>query len=155
MATSYTSGVTITLKDYDDEKTTFSVPSPFLTALNFDAQTTALDALTAALDGIVSGVIHKTSYGNDVHPNVAPPSDVWAQRELKWLVRYTVNDTGEKRTMTIGTADTAVLNPNNKKVAHMGDGGPVDAFVAALEAYAWVDSSFITVNEIVLVGRNI
>lgn len=150
------SSFSMTLVDYDGESTSFNVRVADLDALNFDAQDTLRTNFNASVNAITKGTIRRAGYqGNDIDSADAP-NDVWAQREIKWLVRYHDTVTGDKFWVTIGTADTLYLNPNNKKVAHIGDAAVVDDFVAAWEAYVLSpDGNATAVDEIVLVGRNI
>jgi len=144
-----------TLKDYDGEKTVVSVNAPVLTPVNFADQITLQSNFGAAINDMALGSLQKISYGNDVISNLAPPADTHAQRELKWRVDYRDTVNGEPGHFTIGTANAELLDPNNRKQAYIGDGGDVDDFVTATEAYVLSkDGNPVEVVQILLVGRN-
>lgn len=150
------SSFSMTLTDYDDENTSFSVRAATLTAANFDAQATLRLNFESAVNALTLGTISRSGYKGDKLDSADPPDNVWAQRELKWRVHYHDTVTGKPHEVTIGTADTLYLNPNNKKVAFIGDGAEVDDFVANWEAYVLSPAGNPTeVDQIVLVGRNI
>jgi len=146
---------TQSLMDYDGEKTSFRLYTEDLTAANFDAQVSLKIALETALLPLVLGEVDRSVHGQEFEysPEV---TDEWAQRELKWRVDFVDDVNGEPGHFTIGTANTEKLNPNARGVAHIGDGGDVDAFVTALQNFAQSrDGNSITVQQILLVGRNI
>lgn len=156
MAITNDSSFSMTLVDYDGETTSFSVKVTELDALNFDAQETLRLNFNSAVNAFTKGTVRRAGYQGNEIDSAAAPVDVWAQREIKWLVRYHDAVTGKPFWVTIGTADTAYLNPNNKKVAFIGDAAVVDDFIAAWEAFVLSPGGNATVvDEIVLVGRNI
>jgi len=145
-----------TVLDYDGEKGSHGFKTTALTAANFDAQGTLRSAYGVSVAGICNGVLGQSEYGNvDFTGNDASdaPAD---QRELKWMVRFLDTITQKKGSVELPCADTAVLDPNNRGYAQMGDAGPVDAFVTAFEAYAKSqDGNAVEVQSIQLVGRNV
>ena len=142
------------MTDYDGENTTFRVNATTLTAANFDAQVALNVALGVAIVGITHGALQKISYGNEIL-SPATCEEPQAQRELKWLIRYRDDITGNPYTVELGTADTAALDPNNRGYAEIGDGGVVDAFVTAFEAYVLSPAgNAVSIDSIQLVGRN-
>lgn len=144
-----------TMWDYDGEATTFRVKSTPLTAANFDAQVALNVALGAAITGITRGHLRKIAYGNEI-TSVATPDDPLSQRENKWVIRFHDATTDEPQSpIELGTADLTVLDPNNRGYAEMGDSGPVDAFVAAFEAYVISEAgNAVVVDSLQFVGRN-
>lgn len=146
-----------TMRDYDGESTTFSVPAAQVTAANFDAQVVLNVALGAAIVGMtIDSALEKIEYGNSIVTPVTGSSNPLCQRENRWLVRYHDSVTGEKITRTIGCADLTLLDPNNRGYAHIGDGGAVDAFVTAFEAYVLSDAgNAVVIDSIQFVGANI
>jgi hypothetical protein len=96
----------VTFLDFSNEKTTSQFHFPFITAVNIDEFLADFGDLRTAMEGIVLGTLSgdmwvgdKTKYGN------APPSDVNAQRERKFLVVYEDVTTLALYNMEIGTAD--------------------------------------------------
>lgn len=147
---------TRSLKDYDGETTTFRVRAAQLNAGNIAAELGLQAALGTAINDMVVGALNRITYGNEVDTPVIAATDKAAQRELKWLVQYHDDVTGEKLTAELGTADVTRLDPNSRGQAEIGDGAETDAFVAAFEAYvkSGVAENAVTVDRIVLVGRN-
>lgn len=145
-----------TLVDYDGEKTSFRCVTQPLTAANFDVQTGLAAALGVAMAGITLGEFAGSQIGNVDPPLSSEAANPMAQRELKWLVLVEDTVTSELFTYELGTADPAMLDPNDRKHANIGDAGPVDTFISALEAYAYTkNGNALEVKEITLVGRNI
>jgi hypothetical protein len=145
----------IAIKDYDGEVTTHGIRVNTLTAANFDAQDTLMDAYKAGIDGITLGQDQHSSKENYAFHSQDPASDEHAQRELKWLIRYKDNVTGKWFSVELGTADPEQTDPNSRSRAHIGDGGVVDAYITAFEGYALSpDGNSCTVMDMLLVGRN-
>lgn len=153
-----TGGTQISIRDYDNEVGTMKVHAATLTAANFDAQATLRGNLQTAILGIVAvDMLAKISFGNDILNTAVGDDSPLAQRENKWLVQYHETATPtNKGTFTVPAADLNQLDPNDRKHAHIGDAGVVDAFVAAVEAYVLSDAgAAITVDEITFVARNL
>jgi hypothetical protein len=142
--------------DYDNEIGRSKFHTTTLTAGNFAAQAGLRAALHAAIAGIVNGVLVTVTYGNEDAPNVGPAAAPGTQRESKWLVQYHDGTTMKKYKIELPGADTAVLDPNDRAHAKIGDAGAVDAFVTAFEAYAVSEvGNAVVIDEITLVGRNL
>lgn len=156
MATSHYN--TITLLDYSGEKSTMTVLNGSVSALTIAAYLTQLGTLKAATEGITKGVIAGSSWVGDKDIlAAAPPTDVFAQRELKWLVRYRNVVSNKIYTLEIPTADpTDRLLPQSDK-ADLAD-TEIAAWVTAFEAIARSpenDIDGVEVLDITLVGRNL
>lgn len=142
--------------DYNNEVGRTRLHATVLTAANFVAQGALRATLHTAIAGIVNGVLVKTAYGNDEIPFAGPAADPGTQRETKWLVQFHDVTTLKKYKIELPGADTAVLDPNDRAHAEIGDAGAVDAFVDAFEAYVISDQGgAVVVDEITLVGRNL
>jgi len=145
-----------TLIDYDGEKTAVQVHHVALTAGNFAATETLLDALRDAMAQITLGTMANTRYGNEDLLSITKASDQEAQREAKWLVSYHDTTSLLSYSLEIGTADFDQLDPNDRKHADIGDAGVVDGFVTAFEAVAKSPTGgAVVIDEITLVGRNV
>jgi len=145
-----------TIIDYNAEKSNHGFKTTALTAANFDAQAALRAAYGTAVAGICNGVLGQSEYGNVDFTGNDPSDQPADQRELKWLVRYIDTTTQKKGSLELPCADTAILDPNNRGYAQMGDSGPVDAWVDAFEAYAKSqDGNAVEVQSIQLVGRNV
>lgn len=131
---------------------------PDLTSVNFDAEVALMDALRDATDGITIGTrVNRTIVAQEAPQPDTQPASAFAQRETKWLVRYSDTVTGDKATLTIPTADLDLLDANNGDKADMTDTS-VTAFVTAFEAYVLSPGTGTRgntqVDEILFVGRN-
>jgi hypothetical protein len=72
------------------------------------------------------------------------------------LVQYHDSTTGRKYSVELPTADPAMIDPNDRAHAAIGDAGPVDAFITAFEAVVISrDGNAVVVDEITLVGRRV
>lgn len=146
MATSRTN---LTYLDRDNEAATVSVHATTLTAGNFVTQMGLADALVAAIADVTLMVLSKDSR-IAVETTFAPvlPTDAYAQRGIKWLVR--ARDAN-------GNSVTFHIPGANLGLAGILDGENMDltsvegaALVNAIEAYVKSnDGEAITVQEIV------
>lgn len=151
-----TGALSVTYFDYDGEPGVFSVNVPVLSAANFDAQATLRTAFVAAVQAITLGELNATRYGNVSLQGIVPSEDPDAQREDKWRVDYHDATSLKRYRIDIPTCDDAQLDANDRKHAHIGDAGVVDAFVDAFEAYVITpDGGASVVDEITRVGRNV
>lgn len=142
--------------DYDSEVSNVRVRSAVITAANFDAQATLRTAFQLGMNGIIGGTVVKEDFGNSARNAIVPPADNAIQRELKWLVQFHDAVTYERFSVEIPCADVEMLDPNDRAHAHIGDAGPVDAFVDAFEAFVLTNNgNAALVDEITLVGRRV
>jgi len=144
-----TSKLNLTFVDRDNEASTVSVHGTALTAGNFATQSGLADALVAAIEDVTQMVLTKDSR-IAVETKFAPvlPTDPFAQRGIKWLVR--ANDTnGNPVTFHIPGANlglTGILVGENMDLTST-EGA---ALVNAIEAYVKSnDGEAIVVSEIV------
>lgn len=146
---------TLAVRDFSAEMSTVSLPGLDLTAANFDAQDGLWDTLQTAIDGIIVGVIGtRKLLAQDILVSGDLPISAFAQRELKWLVRYTGNTTGKKYSAEIPTPDAALILTGTDFM-NIGVGAG-QTFVTAFEAVVRPQGETGTnVENVVLVGRNI
>jgi len=147
-----------TLRDYARETSTVTVYNGAVTAVNIGAYLTQFGELKAAIDGLSLGTIAKEQIVlDDTIITADSPANPFAQRELKWLVRYVGNTNGAVYTLTIPCADpTGRLLPQSDFMDLTETNAA--AFVTAFEAIAKApdnDAEAVTVQSIELVGRNI
>lgn len=149
---------TVTLIDYSGEKSTVTTNNGSITALTIAAYLTQLGALKTAIGDITKGVIVGTSWVGDSDTLAAtPPTDVFAQRELKWLVRYENTTSHKVYTLEIPTADPTGRLQAQSDRADLTD-TEMAAFVTAFEAIARSpenDVDGVAVLDVTLVGRNL
>jgi len=150
------STTTITFNDYSNEKSSVTVHAAELTALNFDAQATEAGALSVAMNALsIGNLIRRTITQLEVDiPGT--PANVYAQRELKWLVSYRGDTSGKLFQIEIPCAN---LTDNLVEGTDLADVGSVSwgNFIAALETYARSpddDTETVTFEGARLVGRN-
>lgn len=142
--------------DYSRETSSFTVPID-------PAAVPAASALTALYNAQANmtigtqddGILNVKNVNNS--GSVATPANEYAQREMKYIVSFASNNTGEQYSrelpcpdLTLMAAGTDLLDLTNATVA---------AFVTAFEAVASIEEgltpSAVTVTSIKLVGRNI
>jgi len=148
---------TLTFTDYSAENSTVTVQAANLTAANFDAQATLAGALSIAINALSIGHLSKRSIAQDPVDDYAVATDVYAQRELKWLVSYQANTSLKTFQMEIPCAN---LTDNLVPGTDLADitSTSWDNFIAAFEAYAKSPDNpaeAVTFLSARLVGRNI
>jgi hypothetical protein len=142
------------VRDYGGEIGTIGARGVDVTAANFDAQEALRAALETAIDGITIGVIATRSLKTlDEVVSAAKPASQYAQRESKYLVRYTGAD-GKTYTAEVPCADLTLLSSGTQFMDISAGSGL--AFVTAWENYV-VDEQggAVTVLNVQQVGRNI
>jgi len=146
---------TLSIRDYSAELSSVSLPGVDLTAANFDAQDGLFDTLQTAIDGIIVGVIAtRKLLAQDLIVSADLPTSAFAQRELKWLVRYTGNTLAKKYTAEIPTPDAALLLAGTDNM-NLGVGAGA-TFVTAFEAVVRPEGELgVNVENVVLVGRKL
>lgn len=146
-----TSKLNLTLLDRDNEAATIGVHATALTAANFTAQNTAADALVAAIL-LVTNLVKAKDSRIAVETKFSPtlPTEAFAQRGIKWLVRCT-DTNGNPVTFHIPGADldqAGLLVGENMDLASTNGA----ALVSAIEGYVTSnDGEAVTVLEIVYV----
>lgn len=146
----------MTVRDYSDEYSNARFPMADRTAANFDAQQTLANSLQSAVEGVILGstareaVIASENTVNDVRP-----ANAFAQRELKWLVRYHDNVSLEKSTVTIPTANVTGLLVAGTDLADLSQAAWV-TFIAAFEGgVLGASGNAVTIDSVQLVGRKL
>lgn len=98
-----------TIQDYGGEKTTTTIYTPTLSAANFDAVAGPggdIEDLRTAIQGLILGNINKeTIFAKETEVELGAASSPVAQRELKWLITYSDNVTGQEYQFELGTPD--------------------------------------------------
>jgi len=148
---------TMTVTDFSDENSSFGFESSELTAGNIVAQTAAAGTLEAATEALTIGNIAKNQVSQILLDDPGVPSDPYAQRELKWLVRYENTTSGKKYSLEIPAPD---LTDNLVAGTDVADLTSTDwaAWVTAFEAYAKPEDNLANAVHVLgatLVGRNI
>jgi len=145
------------ITDYSNEKSTFSVNGVTVNAGNFAAQATLAAALAGAVEDLSIGELTKQITVVPVVDTPAIPTNPYAQREMKWLVRYSGDVSGKLFSIEIAAPDITDNVVPNTDVADITSTDWV-AFVTAFEAYAKSpddNTESVTVVDARLVGRNI
>lgn len=147
----------IQITDYSNEKSGFTVTSVTANAGNLAAQQTAAAALVGAVDDLTIGEVTKQAMSLVILDTPAIPTSPYAQRELKWLVKYAGDTSGKIFTIEIPCPDVTDNVVMNTDVADLASDDWA-AFVTAFEAYAKSPDNgteAVTVIGARLVGRNI
>jgi len=147
----------LTYHDYGkpQEASGFKVKGLTFTTGNIVAEMAAANALAAAIDAITLGVRTKTEYVAD-YAETAPtlPASQFAQREVKWLVKYSDDVSGELFSCEIPCADLALLDPNADERPDL-TAGAMATFVTAFQTYVKNGANSVTVEDVVFVSRNL
>lgn len=148
---------TFQITDYSNEKSTFQVNSIVLNAGNFAAQSTLAATLVGATEDLSIGELTKQTLNQIVLDAPAVPTNVYAQRELKWLVTYQGDSSGKLFSLEIACPD---ITDNIVPSTDLADLTSTDwaAWVTAFEDFARSPDDLaetVTVVSARLVGRNI
>lgn len=147
-----------TFLDYSGEKSRVELYNGAITAASIAGYLTDFGALRTALEGITLGVVHQEAWvGDRTLLSNTPPTNPFAQRELKWRVVYTGNTSGKLFSIEIPTADPTGRLLDQSDFADLTETG-MAAFVSAFEGIARSpdnDTENVTVQSVQLVGRNL
>ena len=157
------SSATITFLDFTSEKSQHNVPSYQIDAANLATWLTGWGDYKTALGNITIGTQQKEIvriYDTDL--SNTPPTDPYAQRELKLLIRYS-GGVGQNYQLTIPCPDLSALTfasgaLGNSDFIELADGGVIAVWVAAFEAIARSpedDTVTVTVDSAQVIGRNV
>lgn len=144
------------VRDFSQERSAVDFAIVDLTAGNIAANLTAFAAVQTAIDNVTLGTIaSRRLVAVDEIVSSVIPANPFAQRELKWLVRYTDSVNGKSGSLEIPTADpTGILVAGTDRM-DLTEPTPT-ALVTALEANArTVDGNTFNITGIFLVGRNL
>lgn len=148
---------TIQITDYSNEKSSFSVTSVTANAGNLAAQQTLAADLVAAVEDLTIGELTKQQMALVILDSPAIPTNVYAQRELKWLVQYQGVTSGKLFSVEIAAPDVTDNVAPNTDVGNLGSTDWL-AFVDAFEAFVKSPDNgteAVTVISAKVVGRNI
>lgn len=147
-----------TLLDFSNESSGVRMYNGAITAASIAGFLTAFGGMRTALEGITLGTMKQEQWiGDTTLLSNTPPTNVFAQRESKWLVRYQGNTTQKIHNLEIPTAD-----PTGRLIAGTDKADLTEAnmaaWVTAFEAFARTpdsDIETVTVLDVTLVGRNL
>lgn len=147
-----------TILDASGEKSNVTIYNGPITAANLPGFLTSFGAMRNAISAITLGTMHKEVWvGDSTILSQTLPTNQFAQRELKWLVRYKGNTSNKIFTLTIPTADPQGRLIGGTDRADLTN-AQIQSFVNQFESFARTpdsDTENVTVLDIVLVGRNI
>jgi len=138
------------------ETTTISLPVTTLTAGNYAAQSALIAALVTALEGITIGnpIKSETVILRDII-SAAAASDVLAQRENKYLLRYHGATLAQKFQASIGTADLTQLVDHSEFIdLTSGTGAALKSAFEAIVKSPDDASEAVVLDSVQFVGRN-
>jgi len=145
------------ITDYSNEKSSFSVTSVTANAGNLAAQQTAAAALFAAIEDLTIGALTKQQMSLVIYDTPATPVNIYAQREMKWLVTYRATTSGKLFSVEIAAPDLTDNVAPNTDVADLASDDWA-AFVTAFEAFVKSPDNGTEAVEVIsakLVGRNL
>lgn len=148
--------VSASWRDYSGEASSMTVAMTDLTAANIVAQTTLINNLFSALSAITLGEQQKQAITlSNITVSSDLPTDVHAQRENKWLLRYHDSVTQEKFVVSVPCADLSLLATNSDMADMSGT-----EFAALKTAWELIvrgpnDNNLTILDSAQFVGRNI
>jgi len=146
----------ISFLDYSNERSNSRFNVILLTAANYVAWSAALTALYTAIQGITLGTLDKDRrIATVIEYSPVPPADVNAQRERKWLVRYTDNVTGVLYRNELPTADLSLLSGNSDMITVFPAGVLLDFKNAFQAAVVSPDGNAVTLVSLEHVGKRL
>jgi len=147
-----------TIRDYSDELSSFGVVSVTGNAANLTAQLALQTALSSAVENLSIGHLDKYTYSIEGLNSPSTPTNVYAQREMKWLVSYKGATSGKLFQIEIACPDLGSGNVvANTDIANTASADWV-AFIDAFEDFARSPDNGTELVEFVgarVVGRNI
>lgn len=143
------------------ERSNFKIFTNQLTAANLVAWNADWATLKTTTQAITLGILaHERVQIYDTLISGAMPTDNFARRENKLLIRYTGDTTGSKHRMELPGPDNSVLTfeTGDGNFVVLADAGVMAAFVTAFEVIAASpldgDES-VTIQSVQYVGRNL
>lgn len=152
----------LSLKDYDGERSSTRLNVAEITAANIDATATALGTLRTALEAIMLQGWYGVQMTDEIYTANPAVADPFSQREIKW--QFIVEDSlgNVQKGNEIPCADLSILENGskyiykNKQVTVTTAAALVQAVVDAFEAIAKDEAgNALTVVDIYQAGRNI
>lgn len=143
------------------ERSKFNIPSYQIDVANLATWLTGWGTLKTASAAICAGVIrHEKVLIYDTALDANIPTDGFARRELKLLLRYQGDTSGEIYRSEFPCPDLDVLTfeSGDANYVVMADAGVMAAFISAWEAIARSpedESETVTILDIHVVGRNL
>jgi hypothetical protein len=149
--------LTVKVIDHSNEKANTRIHVPDRTAANFDTQQALYSDLVAAIEGVILGNVYEYVSLITTGRTAGLPASGAAQRELKWVVTYADNVTGDLYRAEIPTADVVdiSLRAGNSDLWDP-TATPWITFINAFEAV--VQSKVgnpVTIQQVYLAGRNL
>lgn len=154
--------VSFTIQDYNGEKSNFKVyfediDETQLSTKGWDARNAQVGTLKTAVENLIAGNILSVDivapFFHDASPEL--PTNQQAQRETKWLVKFTDDTDGFWGNLEIPTADLTLLTARSGSL----DTGLSEyaALNSALQTLDWCNryGTSVSLRSIMHVGRNI
>jgi len=148
---------TLTFTDYSQENSSFGFQSSALTAGNIAGQTGALATLAGATEALSIGHLSKQQVSQVLIDDYGVPTNVYAQREMKWLVSYQSVTSGKLWSLEIPApdlTDNLVAGTDTADLTSTDWAAWVSAFVSVAKAPDDITDSVVVLGA-KLVGRNI
>jgi hypothetical protein len=148
----------ITYTDYGGERSAVRLRGLTLdnVTYTFADYNTQMDALIAALNDVSIGRQYKTvrvSSEGIISPS--PATTPYAQREMKWLMRYEDSSTGQTYTSEVPCADMVLLDANNPANMDKASAEYIALKAAFDDFVISPDGNACALGDVILVGRNL
>ena len=143
------------------ERSPFTVQAQQMTAANYTTWHSEWGSLKTATDAIIAGVIRdETTVAEDALLDGSVPASNIARRELKLLIRYTGNVSGDEFRSELATPllTALTMESGDANFVQLADGGVMAAFVTAFQTFARSPNDpteNVTIQSVQVVGRNI
>lgn len=144
-----------------NESSPINVPTYTIDAASLAGWLTAFGTFKTATDAIISGVLSKETVRiYETELSSALPVSQWARRELKMLVTYVGDTSGDTFRIEVPTPDldALTLETGDANYVNILDAGVMASWVTAFEAIARSpndETETVTVETARIVGRNI
>ena len=148
---------TLQFTDYSNEKSSVTFQSAALAESTFDTDVAAIAALSVATAALSIGLLTRRTYAQVALDDPDTPTNVYAQREIKWLVSYRGDTSGKLYQLEIPAANLTSNLVANTDLADLSS-TQWAAWVGAFETTARAPDNLtetVTVISARVVGRNI
>jgi len=149
------SGYRISMRDYSGETSSFAVLGADMSAATYNDILNDIADLEDAIEGVTLGTIARGVIEAVVtEGSQANPTNVWAQRENKWMIEYADTVTGDVFRRELPTADLSLLRPGSE-LMDLSTGAGL-AFKEAFEAYVTSeDGNPVEIQRVYYVARDL
>ena len=114
-------GISVLDNSKETGRTDFTIGD--LTSVSLPGALTQMGALRTAIEGVILGVVSQSRWGDADFISRTPPSNVSAQRGIKWTLLLEDNTTHNVTKQLLPTADLTLLDPGEEDLDLTADEG--------------------------------